>query len=173
MKVGVGARHKHRAEIRHTGRQLWEEVGFNDMEGRGPNDQPGFHLPSLCWASQAASKVCYPCGHVTMFGPPWKRGVETGGTQFRRWLLNTPSCLVSPSTEGGLCPLLLELSITRLTGISKVLALAGRLQFCEPEKGCHRRSRSGRFWLVLLGKVFSRARELAEPLKGQRRQLSR
>lgn len=89
-----------KAEIRHTGRQLWEEVGFNGMEGRGPSRQPGFQLPSPCWASQAASKVCYRCGHVTMFGPPWKRGVETGGTQFRRWLPNTPLVLCPQAQRG-------------------------------------------------------------------------
>lgn len=55
----------------------------------------------------------------------------------------------------------------RLAGGSKAMVLAVRLHFCEPEKGCHGRCRSSRLWLVLLGKVFSWAHELAESLKGQ------
>lgn len=71
-----------------------------------------------------------------------------------------------PQNRGMLLPSApMAVPIARLTGTSKALAV--RLQFCEPEKGCHRCSRSSRFWSVLLGKIFSWAHELAEPLKEQ------
>lgn len=97
---GGGARHKHRAEIRHTGRQLWEEVRFNGMEGREPSDQPGFHLPSPCWASQAASRGVTDVDMLQGLDHPG-RGASTQEVPSSEGGFQIPPLVLSPPAQRG------------------------------------------------------------------------